>query len=55
MDFKFFKHLAFLVIHHTRFVQFYQWLLTKFAEIKEKELFLEILGKNVKLKMCKKK
>jgi len=26
-----------------------------FSKVKEKELFLEILGKNAKLKMCKKK
>ena len=26
-----------------------------FFKVKEKELFLEILGKNAKLKMCKKK
>ena len=26
-----------------------------FSKVKEKELFLEILGKNAKLKMCKRK
>ncbi len=28
---------------------------TIFSKVKEKELFSEILGKNAKLKMCKKK